>query len=205
MGYFNIFYKITRIIDFITKKRNRKAIMVIVIIIAAIVLWTNTSRAAQEDSTYTTDTNYFMLEEYNKLLDSFKISFDKYYTNVNFKERYDAIFQDILNGNFPYFYLPQGSYNTRIYTYNRQTYKTIVNTSLVYNDYMRVPSTAYNFTWYSGNRFYAMDMNITNNPYLIFETSLSSDANFSVPMILLYKIPSQIYDCMILARLHISK
>lgn len=197
MGYFNIFYKITRIIDFITKKRNRKAIMVIVIIIAAIVLWNNTSRAAQEDTTYTTDTSYFIIEEYNKLCDTFKLSFDKYYSkDETVTSRFNTIFESIINGNFPYFYSINYNTNIRIYMYTRNQNKTYIDTSLVYNDGTRVPSTAYNFTWLSGNRYYYINLGYGDTLYRIYETTDASDVNFTIPFILMYKIPTQVYECM---------
>lgn len=197
MGYFNIFYKITRIIDMLTRKRNRRAIMVILIIIAVIFFLHNKGYCAQSDSEYTTDTSYFIIEEYNLLCDAFKLGFDKYYgKDTSTTNIFNSIFESVQDGKYPYFYRTgSNAQSFRVLSYDRSTSKSYVDTSLVYNDGTRIPSTAYNFTWYGGNRFYYSTFT-GEDIYKLKVGGQSADFNFTIPFILLYKVPSQVYECM---------
>lgn len=148
----------------LTRKRNRRAIMVILIIIAVIFILHNKGYCAQTDSDYTTDTTYFILEEYNDILDDFVVSFDtKYGKSQAATDAFNAFFSAIQSGYYPYFYLNSLNYQyVTIWMYNFNDSKTIYDTSLVYNDYMRVPSTGYNVTIPEGRTIFSFNKETKN-------------------------------------------
>lgn len=205
MGYFNIFYKITRVIDMLTRKRNRKFIAIILIIIAVIFILHNKGYCAQEDSSYTTDTTNFIIENYQTNVEQFVISFDKCYGKIQATTNYfNEIFNYIQSGYYIYFYRPSVYDNVRIYMYTRNSEKVLVDTNLVYNDGTRVPSTAYNMTHYANNLFYFISTGQNAGAYNIGTYTPNNDINYTVPFILLFKIPSEVVECMEKARLYIQ-
>lgn len=193
-GMINFLYRLWR------SKKFRKFVIgfgFLTFVLYTIIGNTNIVYGAQEDSQYTTDTTIAILESYQRNVDIFVRSFNKYYGK---NDTYTASFNNIFNylnvgSDAKYIYLRHysiGNDNLNILIYNRSGVDTnAVSTNFRIengNDYFLVPSTGYNVS-------FTRNLNINVNSLVISGVQNVEITDF-IPTILIYRMPSEIVNCM---------
>lgn len=203
MGYFRIFYYIAYTFNTvcrILKKFGKKILWFVgIFVFLCFCLYGHPVHAAQNQATYTTDTTYLILQNYDRYLDNLTFIFDNYYGLDSTTTTYfDQLFADLKGNYFVYFYSPgsTGEVNHSVFglVYTNGGIDTnVVNTNVYFNDYLQVPSTGYNV---SANKIFNMAM----SPRQVFSyQEYSSTFTTFVPSCLLRATPTKLYNLMVRA------
>lgn len=144
-GMINFLYRLWR------SKKFRKFVLgfgFLAFVLYTIIGNTNIVYGAQSDAEYTTDTTIAILENYQRNVDIFVKSFNKFYSNPDQQTRFNDLFTRLTTGN-TFLYLRHysvGNENLNCLLYYRANVDTnVVNTNFRVdgsgNDYYLVPTT----------------------------------------------------------------
>lgn len=194
-GMINFFYRLWR------SKKFRKFVIgfgFLAFVLYTIIGNTNIVYGAQDDSEYTTDTTIAILESYQRNIDIFVQSFNKFYgKNDIITSRFNSIFSDVTSQYNRFIYLRHYSVandNLNVLLYRQSTYNISnqVTTNWLADgpngSFLAIPTTGYNITFQS---------NANINMYTLELGSLGSvSVTDFIPSVLMYRMPSEIVECM---------
>lgn len=195
-GFLNFCYRLWR------SKKFRKFVIgfgFLAFVFYTIISNTNIVFGAQSDAEYTTDTTINILESYQRNVDIFVKSFNTFYgKNDTATQRFNQLFNSItatginLNLYLRHYSVDNDNLNILLYSKNNYNISNQVTTNWSPDgpnaSYNMVPTTGYNIT-------FSYNMNIgyqTLNPGTIGSVSVTD----FIPSVLLYRMPSEIVECM---------
>lgn len=196
-GMINFLYRLWR------SKKFRKFVLgfgFLAFVLCTII--SNTTFAAQSDAEYTTDTTIAILESYQRNVDLFVRSFNATYgINDTFTSRWNSIFNLIsYSGVSRFVYLRHYSIdndnlNVLFYTKESGNISSQVTTNWLPDGpsatYLQIPTTGYNVSF----RFNANISLIAPNNGPTGNVGSVTATDF-IPSVLMYRMPSEIVDCM---------
>lgn len=194
-GFLNFAYRIWK------SKKFRKFVIgfgFLAFVLSTII--SNTTFAAQSDAEYTTDTTIAILEAYQRNVEFFVSVFNNRYNNPTYTPRYNRLFNLLNQSTFLYlrhYSIDNDNLNCLLYTRSQNTSLTQVTTNWLCDGpnqtYLQIPTTGYNV------RFF-MNSNINYNT-TSFAMPGNVDISDFIPSVLMYRMPSEIVECMEKARL----